>query len=136
MSDLRNNAGFALIEILIATVILTIGSLGVASLTVSIMSGNSLSNRTTTATILAQNQMENIKNFGFAGTPAAGTTPLTENYNSISMTVGDTSTNYPGYKRITSYTAVGSLTGLKNVTVTVYWKSDARSVILRNTLAE
>ena len=135
MSDLRNNAGFTLIEILIATVILTIGSLGVASLTVSIMSGNSLSNRTTTATILAQNQMENIKNFGFAGTSAAGTT-LTENYNSISMTVGDTSTNYPGYKRITSYTAVGSLTGMKNVTVTVYWKSDARSVILRNTLAE
>lgn len=136
MSDLRNNAGFTLIEILIATVILTIGSLGVASLTVSIMGGNSLSNRTTTATILAQNQMENIKSFGFAGTPAAGTPQLIENYNSISMTVGDTSTNYPGYKRSTSYTAVGSLTGIKNVTVTVYWKSDARSVILRNTLAE
>ena len=129
MCKLGDNSGFTLIEILIAICILSIGLLGMAALTVGIMRGNSFSNQLTTASILAQDKMEDIRKQGYSGTPSVGTT-TTEDYNSI--------TNYPSYKRVTDFAGVGSpqVAGMKMVTVTVHWDSDAHSVELKTILAQ
>ena len=49
----RSHNGFTLIEVLVAIVILSVGLLGMASLTVAIIQGNKFSNDLTTATTLA-----------------------------------------------------------------------------------
>ena len=55
--------GFTLIEVLIAIVILSVGLLGMASLTVGIIKGNKFSNDLSTATTLAQDKMEDIRSY-------------------------------------------------------------------------
>ena len=59
--------GFTLIEVLIAIVILTVGLLGMASLTGTIIRGNKFSNDLTTATTLAQDKMEDIRRIRVTG---------------------------------------------------------------------
>lgn len=115
--------GFTLIEVIIAMVLLSVALLGGASLIVGIMTGNTHSNRLTTATTLAQDKVENIKALGYAGI-SSSTSTTTEDY--------DTITSFPLFKRVTEI-APGS--NIKTVTVTVYWDSDAKSVSLQTILA-
>lgn len=56
-----NEEAFTLLEVLVAIVILSIGLLGMASLTVGIIKGNKFSNNVTAATTLAQEKMEDIR---------------------------------------------------------------------------
>jgi len=122
MFNTRNNTGFTLIEVLVAMVILSVGLLGTAALITGIISSNKLSNRISTATVLAQDKMEEIKGAGYAGADdEAGTEP----YGGV---------NFPLYKRITGVVA-GNPAGMKTVTVTVSWDSDAHSVELKTILA-
>jgi type IV pilus assembly protein PilV len=115
--------GFTLIEVLIAIVIIIIGTLGLASLTASIIHGNSFSNRITVATTLAQDRMESVKRLGYKN---VSTLEGTEDYGSI--------LGYEGYKRVTS---ISSLTpGMKTVKVQVSWKSDTHTVSMETILAE
>lgn len=112
-----NGSGFTLIEVLVAIVILSVGLLGMASLTVAIIQENKLSNDLTTATTLAQEKMEDIRNLGYAGTPASDST-VTEDYGNIS--------GYPGFKRVTVTDVYDAGTtwppdGLKDIKVTVSW---------------
>src|SRR5919108_4982178 len=116
MKALPETNGFTLIEILIATVIITVTSLGVASLTLGIIRGNSFSKRLTVATTLTQDHLENVKRLGYSN---AGTAAGTENYGSIA--------NYTGYKRVTSVTNNTPATNMKTINVTVYWDSDKHS---------
>ena len=130
-SDKKNN-GFTLLEVLVAIVILTAGLLGMASLTGTIIHGNKLSNDLTTATTLAQDKMEDIRRLGYSSMPATDTT-TTENYNSI--------TGYAAHKRVTVTDVYTSGTtwpqsGMKAITVTVYWDSDRHSVELKTSLAQ
>ncbi len=122
----NNNNGFTLLEILVAIVLLSIGLLAMASLTVGIMGGNLFSNQLTTATTLAQDKMEENRRLGFSGVAA-----LTES--SI--------TGYPEYNRVTTVASInnpatGNPAGMNMVTVTVSWDSDQHSVTLRTIIAE
>ncbi|HUV49427.1 MAG TPA: prepilin-type N-terminal cleavage/methylation domain-containing protein [Anaerolineae bacterium] len=120
-----SNNGFTLMEVLFAMLILTVGLLGTAALITGVINSNKLSNRISTATILAQDKMEEIRGVGYAGADAeAGT----EGYNIIP--------NYLLYKRITAVVAGDPAAGMKKITVTVYWDSDAHSVVLNTILAE
>ncbi|MDL1967563.1 MAG: prepilin-type N-terminal cleavage/methylation domain-containing protein [Deltaproteobacteria bacterium] len=124
MNKIANNSGFTLIEVLVAMVILLIGLLGTAALITGIIRGNKVSNRITTATMLAQDKMEKIKRAGYAGADAeAGTEPYG----------GE---NFPLYKRITDIVSGNPETGMNNITVTVYWDSDNGQVKLQTILAE
>ena len=126
MFNTRNNSGFTLMEVLVAMVILTVGLLGTAALITGVISSNKLSNRISTATTCAQDKMEDIKGLGYSGMPTSDTT-TTEPYNSI--------TNYSLYKRVT-FTDVGNpAVGMKTVTVTVFWDSNAHWVELKTILA-
>ena len=118
--------GFTLIEVLIAMVLLATVLLGGAALTVGIMQGNAHSDRVTTASMLTQEKMEDIRQLGYSGIPFTDTTD-TEDYNTI--------TNYPLYKRVTTTEINTPGSARKKVTVTVYWDSDDKSVTLQSILA-
>ncbi|MDP3028876.1 MAG: type IV pilus modification protein PilV [Deltaproteobacteria bacterium] len=125
LHSLRNNKGFTLIEVLIATLVLAIGLLSLATLAGTVIRGNSFSNKMTTATTLAQDKMEEIKGLVYDN---AGTAAGTENYGSI--------TNYNSYKRVTTVAANTPGSGMKEVTVTAFWDADTHSVDLKTILAE
>jgi len=124
---LRSSDGFTLIEVLVAMVILSVGLLGTAALITGIIKSNQVSNRITTATVLAQDKMEEIRGLGYSGMPTSDTT-TTEPYNSI--------TNYSLYKRVTFTEVVNPAAGMKTVTVTVYWNSDNSSIELKTIFAQ
>jgi len=105
----RDTNGFTLIEILIATVIITIASLGIATLTVGVIRGNSFSQRLTTATTLAQDRLEQAKRLGYI---KVNDIAVIENYGSI--------TNYSGFKRETTVTGNTPGPKMKTVKVDVY----------------
>jgi type IV pilus assembly protein PilV len=127
MFNTSNNNGFTLIEVLVAMVILSVGLLGTAALITGIISSNKLSNRISTATTCAQDKMEEIRRLGYSGMPTSDTT-TTEPYNSI--------TNYSLYKRVTFTDVDNPAVGMKTVTVTVFWDSDAHWVELITILAK
>jgi len=117
--------GFTLIEVLIATLILAIGLLSLATLAGTVIRGNSFSNKMTTATTLAQDKMEEIKGLGYDN---ADTAAGTENYGSIA--------DYVAYKRVATVSTDSPPTGMKTVTVKVSWDADAHFVELKTILAE
>ena len=121
MRRAQNQRGFTLIEIMVAVTLLSIGLLGMAGLTVGIMRGNTLSNRVTTATALAQAKMEDLKRVGYSGASAKA-----EDYNAIS--------GYPLYKRDTVIDVDTPELGMKTVTITVSWNSDASSIAVETIL--
>jgi len=127
MFNTRNNSGFTLMEVLVAMLILTVGLLGMAALITGIINSNKLSNRISAATVLAQDKMEEVRQVGYSGMPASDTT-TTEDYNSI--------TNYSLYKRVTFTDVANPATGMKTITVTVYWESDNHSVVFNTILAK
>jgi len=57
---LKNNKGFTLIEIMIAMMVLSIGLLGIASMQIKAVQGNTASMGLTEAAILGQNQIESL----------------------------------------------------------------------------
>jgi prepilin-type N-terminal cleavage/methylation domain-containing protein len=81
----KRNEGFTLIEVMIAIVILTIGLLALVSVTVMVIKGNSLNRGITTATTLANQQLETLKNTSY------DTIPLSTSWSDV--------TNFPGYQR-------------------------------------
>lgn len=127
MHKIDNNRGLSLIEVLVAITIFSIGLLATAALIVGIIRGNKFSKELTTATTLAQDQMEDIRRLGYSGTPSSDNTN-TEDYNSI--------TNYFSYKRVTFTDVDNPDAGMKMVTVTVFWDSDEHSVDLQTILAQ
>ena len=121
MRRIQKQRGFTLVEIMVAITLLSIGLLGMAGLTVGIMRGNSLSSQVTTATALAQAKMEDIKRIGYSGTSASA-----EGYNAIS--------GYPLYRRDTVVDVDTPNVGMKTVTITVFWDSNASSIAVETIL--
>lgn len=124
----QKDNGFTLIEVLIAIVILSVGLLGMASLTVGIIKGNKFSNEVTMATTLAQDKMEDVRREGYATVGNIGDADEDEN----------PVTDYPQFRRITSIQGVGSpaVASLKSIIVTVSWDSNAHSVEVKTILAQ
>ncbi|KAF0157562.1 MAG: hypothetical protein FD159_1376 [Syntrophaceae bacterium] len=89
-SNIERNHGFTLIEILIAMFILTVAILALVSVTIMVIKGNSLNKMMNTATTLAKDQMETLKNS--SQTDDAG-------FNSIASSSWSAVTGFPDYQR-------------------------------------
>ena len=61
MRRLRDHGGFTLLEVMIALVVLAIGLLGLASLQIMAIKGNSYGQQMTVASTLAQSQLEQLR---------------------------------------------------------------------------
>lgn len=120
MVPLENNKGFSLIEILVAMVILSIGLLGTAALTASIIRGNQVSKRISTATTCAQDKMEEIRMLGYS--------------NAVSETKAFLSSPHDQYEREVTVTPNSPSSNMKTVKVEVYWES-SKSVTLKTILS-
>ena len=121
----KNDNGFTLLEVLIAIVILSIGLLGMASLTVGIINGNKFSKDVTTATTLAQEKMEDVRRVGYTSV--------------TSETKAVLSSPYDEYKREVTVANNSPATGIKTVTVKVYWggaSKEDHNVELKTMLAQ
>ena len=115
--------GFTLIEVLIAIVILSVGLLGMASLTVGIIKGNKFSNDLSTATTLAQDRMEDIRSYSYASV--------------ASETKAACSAPYNQFQREVTVVADSPASGMKTITVKVYWgPSDSHNVELKTILSQ
>lgn len=123
--DHCRDSGFTLLEVLIAIVILSIGLLGMASLTVGIINGNKFSNEMTTATTLGQDKMEDIRKNGYSGVT-----------NEIKATLASP---YNEYKREVTVIDGSPAAGMRTVTVKVHWggaSMEAHNVELKTILAQ
>ena len=118
----EKDKGFTLIEVLIAIVILSVGLLGMAALTVGIINGNKFSNDLTTATTLAQDKMEDVRRVGYSSVAAETKAPC--------------SSPYAAYDREVLVTNDSPATNMKTITVKVYWDSDSHNVELKTILAQ
>ena len=120
MSGLRNNKGFTLVEIMIAIFILVIALLGLISVTVMVIKGNSFSKTMTTATTLAKDRMEQLKNTAYGS--LAGGTDTAESIYTRTWIVND---NSPAANMKTIA-----------VTVTWSWQGAPHNVPLRTIVAQ
>jgi type IV pilus assembly protein PilV len=106
MRRLRDQGGFTLLEVMIALVVLAIGLLGLASLQIMAIKGNSYGQQMTVASTLAQSQLEQLRR----------TTLVAGNF-------GDTVTAQNGitYSRNWIVTANDPQQGMNTVTITISW---------------
>lgn len=125
----RSRGGFTLIEMLVAILILTIGLLGTAGLTAQVVQGNFFSKNITSATAIAQTQLEAVQNKGYAGT-------TTTSFPSAAATVSMGGVNF---SRTTTITNDSPASNMKTIGVTVSWNESnnmARSITLQTILAQ
>ena len=132
--------GFTLVEIMISLVILSVGLLGLASQTLSVIKANSLSDQMTRATVLAEDKMEELKRLGYAHAqlqdtdsntadvstdiqtnPSFFTNPDHSDTNPTSETGTVTLTS--ALQRVWNVADNTPATGMKTVTVIVGWQT-------------
>ncbi len=120
ISRLRKKQGFTLIEIMIAIFLLVVAMLGVISVTVMVIKGNSFSKTMTTATTLAADKMEELKNTPFASV----------------VTGNDTQETL--YTRTWEVTDGSPATGMKTLVVKVAWnwQGTGHNVVLRSIVSQ
>ncbi len=116
----ENSMGaFTLLEVLVAIVILSIGLSGVAAFTGSIMNYNREANNVMSATTLAQDKLEELKNTSYSNVASSCDT------DSIFTRTWNVTSDFPAVN-------------MKTIAVTVSWnwKSKTRNVVLKTIVAK
>jgi type IV pilus assembly protein PilV len=99
----KQQDGFTMIELLISISLFSIALLGLCGATVMAMKGNSLSQMSTKASVIAKDKIEGMKNFS---------------YNQIT---GGSDTPEANFTRQWTVTPDSPITDTKTITVTVSW---------------
>jgi type IV pilus assembly protein PilV len=121
--------GFTLIEVLVTALILTTGLLGTLGLATGVIRGNFFSKNLTSATAIAQTQLEAVQNRGYVNATTA-------NFPGAAVTVTMGNVNFA---RTTTITNDSPSANTKMISVTVSWAESsnaARSVSLQTILAQ
>ena len=113
----HNDAGFSLIEVLVALMILSIGILGISLMQLRAIWGNSTANHLSEATVFGSDQIEQILSWDY-NDARLNSSNNSEQYNGKQWDGHDTDNNYDVYWEITDNTPI---TGSKTIDVTVYW---------------
>jgi prepilin-type N-terminal cleavage/methylation domain-containing protein len=123
MAKLYYEKGFTLLEVLVAITILSIGLLGVASLTTGIIKGNLYSKNVTSATVVAQQTIEEIQRVGYA---------------SANTLVGTATMSMGGFTftRVTTISDATPAANMKTAKVTVSWNPGGYSISLDTIISQ
>src|SRR6266508_4443192 len=113
MTILGQKSGFTLMEVLVAMLLLTIG----------VIKGNSYSKNVTTATVVAQQQIEQAQRIGYT------------NANSLAGTA-TVSMGGMSFTRTTTVTDSSPAANMKAVIVSIAWTPGNNSVILNTTISQ
>jgi prepilin-type N-terminal cleavage/methylation domain-containing protein len=129
LTVLSKTRGFTLIEVLVTALILTTGLLGTLGLATGVIRGNFFSKNLTSATAIAQSQLEAVQNRGYLN---ATTTffPAT----AVTVSMGNAN-----FVRTTTITNDSPSANMKTILVTVTWAESnnaSRSVSLQTILAQ
>jgi prepilin-type N-terminal cleavage/methylation domain-containing protein len=126
--NLRNEKGFTLIEVIMASLILVIGMGIVGSITTGILTKNFYSQRHTQAVILAQNKIEELLNEGYIS-PSLAEGEYDNPLNPVDST-GDSAGVFYQHWKIED---VKPIPRSKYITSTIQWqdqKGNPHSVVL------
>lgn len=122
--------GFTLVEVMIAVFILTVALLGLISVTVMIMKGNDFSRQMTTATTLAKDKIEQVKEMSYSDVADGVTT----DYRNADSSAGSSGAYFT---RVMTVTADTPAVKMKTVEVVVSWTwGGTRRVTLRTIIGE
>jgi len=119
----KSEQGFTLIEVLVALFIVVVGILGMIAVTATVMSGNSLAKRMTTASTLAQYKVEELKTTDYDSLASSSSPETVDGLYSRSWTVSAADTPAAGMKTIA-------------VTVSFSWQGATRTVTLESIMAD
>jgi len=115
MKKMKNKKGFTLLEILVALTILSVGLLGLASLQIVAVRSNSFSLQLSTATILAQQKLEEFKQTPYANIASGSDTISSQTGTGAVATLGIT------FNRQWTVSDNTPVADSKQVDVTVSW---------------
>jgi type IV pilus assembly protein PilV len=124
-----NNHGFTLLEVLVTLVILSVGLLGTLGLTTGVIRGNFFSKNLTSATAVAQTQLEAAQREGYANVT---TTKFPATVEVVSM-------GGVNFNRTTTISNDTPAANMKTVSVTVNWyeaNNTQRTITLQTILAQ
>jgi len=127
--------GFSLLEVLLAMSILSFGMLGTGALLAGVIKGNDISQRITTATVLAQDKIEELREQKYRDLPSTSTYTA-EDYGSVSYTTDQGTVSYPRFKRATIILADTPTSGMITAVVWVFSRTSSHPVTLRTIIAE
>ncbi len=116
---LHNNKGFTLIEIMVSIAIIAMGIFAVMSLVITVMKGNTLSKRVTTATTIAQGKMEDFKSMDYDSVVDDPGTDTATAYDTVYYWEANVEDDTPA-------------TDTKTITVDVYWSSGGTNTTHNN----
>lgn len=120
----NKSAGFTLLEVLIALVILAVGLLGTILLETTTVTGNSFSRELQTAAILAEDFVEQVQTMEFSDSLiSAGTHPTTGDISNgwEANPIDEAGNNGGMYSRTWSVADNALIADTKTVSVTVSW---------------
>ena len=106
------NAGFTLVESMLALAIMSVGLLALAGLQITALRGNALSRSITTAVSIAEQRLEQLKNTPYSDIQAEAATHVTAS--NLHFTRQVTVTN-------------GPLPNTKSVSVLVSWQDQSKT---------
>ena len=114
MKQSMSCTGFTLFEVMIAIVVLSIAVLGFSAMTLGTIRGLAFSDKLTTATTLAQKQMEELNNAPYVNVIADNYAP--EDFGAIA--------GYEKFRRSVTIADATPEVNTKTATVNVWWRDD------------